>query len=153
MRRAPLPLCLASPEIVTALQRFFSGSPISRHSSSTCIPGGRVAPPVTPRVLFDSKPSAPPWHDGSKNLVRDVAANLTRALPTVMTTPGAPSVGPRVTHEAIYGDAGRFSPALLSNARVLRRLAFGDPHDLWHFVFAPNPASSTAALVAKRLRA
>ncbi len=105
------------------------------------------------RVLFVSKPIAPPWHDGSKNLVRDVAANLTRAEPTVMTTPGAPRIGPRVNSEAIYTDPGRFSPALLSNARVLRRLALGDPHDLWHFVFAPNPASSTAAMIAKRVRA
>jgi hypothetical protein len=107
---------------------------------------------VAPRVLFVSKPIAPPWHDGSKNLVRDVAANLTRAIPTVMTTPGAPSIGGRVTHEAVYTDAGRFSPALPSNARVLRRLTLGDPLDLWHFVFAPNPASSTAAQVAKRVR-
>ncbi len=108
---------------------------------------------MAPRVLFVSKPIAPPWHDGSKNLVRDVAANLTRALPTVMTTPGAPRIGARVTQEAVYTDAGRFSPALLSNARVLRRLALGDPHDLWHFVFAPNPASSTAAQIARRVRA
>jgi glycosyltransferase involved in cell wall biosynthesis len=107
---------------------------------------------VSPRVLFVSKPIAPPWHDGSKNLVRDVAANLTRAEPTVMTTPGAPRIGPRVNQEAVYTDPGRFSPALLSNARVLRRLALGDPHDLWHFVFAPNPASSTAAQVARRVR-
>jgi glycosyltransferase involved in cell wall biosynthesis len=107
---------------------------------------------VAPRVLFVSKPIAPPWHDGSKNLVRDVAAHLTRALPTVMTTPGAPRIGERVTQEAIYTDPGRFSPALLSNARVLRRLTLGDPLDLWHFVFAPNPASSSAAQVAKRVR-
>jgi len=112
----------------------------------------RFAIPVAPRVLFVSKPIAPPWHDGSKNLVRDVASHLTRALPTVMTTPGAPSIGERVTQEPIYVDAGRFSPGLLSNARVLRRLTMGDPLDLWHFVFAPNPASSTAAQIAKRVR-
>ncbi len=109
--------------------------------------------PVAARVLFVSKPIAPPWHDGSKNLVRDVAANLTRAVPTVMTTLGAPSIGPRVQHEAVYADAGNFAPALMSNTRVLRRLALGDPHDLWHFVFAPNPVSSTAALLARRVRA
>jgi phosphatidylinositol alpha-1,6-mannosyltransferase len=107
---------------------------------------------MSPRVLFVSKPIAPPWHDGSKNLVRDIAANLVRAEPTVMTTPGAPRVGERVRQEAIYVDPGRFSPALLSNARVLRRLLTGDPHDVWHFVFAPNPASSSAAQIARRVR-
>jgi phosphatidylinositol alpha-1,6-mannosyltransferase len=35
---------------------------------------------------------------------------------------------------------------------VLRRLVTGDPHDLWHFVFAPNPASSNAARVAVGVR-
>lgn len=105
-----------------------------------------------PRVLFVSKPIAPPWNDGSKNLVRDVAANLERARATVMSTPGAPDVGPRVTGESVYRDAGRFAPGITANARVVRRLAFGDPHDIWHFVFAPNPISSTVAKVASRAR-
>ena len=108
-----------------------------------------------PRVLFVSKPIAPPWHDGSKNLVRDVAAHLERALPTVMTTEGfarASTLPSRVQMEAVYRTPGAFSPPLLANARVLARLLRGDPHDLWHFVFAPNPASSGAAWLAKTLR-
>jgi glycosyltransferase involved in cell wall biosynthesis len=104
------------------------------------------------RVLFVSKPIAPPWHDGSKNLVRDVAAHLTRARPTVLSTPGAPSVGARVTMEPVYAESGRFAPALAANARVLLRLLRGDPHDIWHFVFAPNVASSSAAMLARRVR-
>ncbi len=104
------------------------------------------------RVLFVSKPIVPPWHDGSKNLVRDVARNLRRARPTVMTTRGAPPVGERVTCDPVYEGAGRFAPGLVANARVVTRLMTGDPHDLWHFVFAPNPASSTAARVARRAR-
>ncbi len=104
------------------------------------------------RILFVSKPIVPPWHDGSKNLVRDIAHHLTRARPTVLTTLDAPELGGRVLCEPIYRDAGRFSPALLANARVLRRLMLGDPHDLWHFVFAPNAASSAAAAIARRAR-
>lgn len=107
---------------------------------------------IEPRVLFVSKPIAPPWHDGSKNLVRDVAENLTRAVPTVMTTPDAPALGGRARSEAVYGDAGRFSPALAANARVVRRLITGDAMDVWHFVFAPNPASSAFARAAIRAR-
>jgi phosphatidylinositol alpha-1,6-mannosyltransferase len=102
----------------------------------------------SPRVLFISKPVVPPWNDGSKNLVRDVAANLARARPTVLTTPGAPSVGERVKQEPIYRSGGDFAPALAANARVLARLVTGDAHDVWHFVFAPNRASSAAARLA-----
>lgn len=105
-----------------------------------------------PRVLFVSKPLAPPWHDGSKNLVRDIATYLTRAEPTVLTTPGAPPLGPRVTMDPVYRDAGRFVPALTANARVLVRLVSGDPLDMWHFVFAPNAASSSAARLARGVR-
>ena len=105
-----------------------------------------------PRVLFVSKPIAPPWNDGSKNLVRDVARNLVRARPTVLTIEGAPSLGDQVAMEPIYATAGRFAPGLAQNARVVRRLLGGDPLDVWHFVFAPNPASSTVARVTSRAR-
>ncbi|WP_394826930.1 glycosyltransferase family 4 protein [Pendulispora albinea] len=97
------------------------------------------------KVLFVSKPIVPPWHDGSKNLVRDIASHLTRARPTVMTTEGAPPLGPRVGLDPIYREAGGFSPGVLTNARVMRRLMTDRAHDIWHFVFAPNVASSSAA--------
>ncbi len=105
-----------------------------------------------PRVLFVSKPIAPPWHDGSKNLVRDVASHLVSARPTVMTLPGTAPLSPRVTMDPVYAAAGSFAPGLAANARVLRRLCFGDPLDIWHFVFAPNPASSSAARIARQTR-
>jgi len=105
-----------------------------------------------PRVLFVSKPIVPPWHDGSKNLVRDVAAHLVRARPTVLTVPGAPDVGPRVVNDPVYAETGSFSPALFANARVMARLLTGDPHDVWAFAFAPNGASSGAGAMALRAR-
>jgi phosphatidylinositol alpha-1,6-mannosyltransferase len=109
-------------------------------------------PPPPPRVLFVSKPIVPPWNDGSKNLVRDVASHLERARATVMTTPGAAPPGERVAVDPVYRSGGGFAPALSANARVLGRLLFGDPHDVWHFVFAPNAASSGAARFAMRAR-
>lgn len=78
--------------------------------------------------------------------------NLQRAEPTVMVSPGAPSLGDRVRQETIYAEAGSFAPAVTANARVMARLVFGDPHDAWHFMFAPNRGSSTAAALAKSLR-
>lgn len=95
----------------------------------------------------------PPWNDGSKNLVRDVASHLERAEATVLSTSDAGvDLGARVRVEGVYRDAGRFAPGLAANARVAARLVTGDPHDVWHFVFAPNPRSSSVARVARRLR-
>jgi glycosyltransferase involved in cell wall biosynthesis len=100
------------------------------------------------RVLFVSKPVVPPFDDGSKCLVRDIASALQVAEPTVMVSPGGPTLGRRVRREHVYGVASRFAPS--NNALVFNRLMFGPPLDLWHFVFAPNAASSSAAHLAIR---
>lgn len=104
------------------------------------------------RVLFVSKPVVPPFHDGATCLVRDVATHLTRAEASVLVTRDAPGLGDRVSLERIYPRAGSFAPKLADNALVLARLIAGRGHDLWHFVFAPNPRSSQAARLAKALR-
>jgi phosphatidylinositol alpha-1,6-mannosyltransferase len=99
-----------------------------------------------PRVLFVSKPIAPPFHDGTKCLVRDVAANLSRVTPVVMTTRAAlSSLPPGVSGRAVYGQSGGFAPALLDNARAVLALLTGPRDDLWHFVFAPNPRTGQVA--------
>lgn len=99
------------------------------------------------RVLFISKPVAPPWNDGSKNLVRDLASSMTAFEPTVMSH-AQTDLPSSVRVETLYEEAGGFSPTLRANARVFRRLVMGERHDVWHFVFAPNTASSSAARLA-----
>ena len=103
-------------------------------------------------VLLVSKPVAPPWHDSSKNLVRDLARNMRRHTPVVLTRPGVELAMPRARVEALYRDRGGFSPALRENARVLARLVAGKRTDLWHFFFAPNPRTSRIGRAAARLR-
>lgn len=101
------------------------------------------------QVLYVSKPVEPPWHDGSKNLVRDLAEHVPDIEPTVLTSVAAPGLAPRVHCEPLYAEhAGGYAPKLRENARVLRRLLAAPREQLWHFVFAPNPASSTAARIA-----
>lgn len=101
------------------------------------------------RVLYVSKPIEPPWHDGSKNLVRDLAEHVVDIEPWVMVSDAATQLASRVRTLPIYGAAqGGYAPKLQENARVLRQLLGKPAHDLWHFVFAPNPASSSAAHVA-----
>jgi phosphatidylinositol alpha-1,6-mannosyltransferase len=103
------------------------------------------------RVLFVSKPVVAPFHDGATCLVRDLSTHLVDAQATVLTARGA--VGPvGVEQEAIYPAAGGFAPGLRQNAHVLARLLAGSKHDVWNFVFAPNPKSSAAARLARAIR-
>ena len=117
-------------------------------------PAQRVPPMRMVEVLFVSKPVAPPWNDSSKNLVRDIAGNLTRFSPVLMGRSGEPHPIDRGRVEAVYRAAsdGGFSPSLQDNLAVFRRLLLGGSVDLWHFFFAPNPKSSAAGRFAGAVR-
>ncbi len=92
-------------------------------------------------VLFVSKPVSPPWNDGSKVLVRDLAPAVEGFRATVLAShPG--SLGGAI-REGGYGSRG-YAPGLRDNARVLRRLLLGQRPDLLHYVFMPNPRSAAA---------
>ena len=111
------------------------------------------------RVLFVSKPIGPPFYDGTKCLVRDLALNLTRYESTVMVSRGVTSLGyapragnPGIAAAHVYAGPGAYAPALGDNARAAAFLAFGARPKLWHFVFAPNPRSSSVGRAARALR-
>ncbi|HYP87749.1 MAG TPA: glycosyltransferase, partial [Polyangiaceae bacterium] len=108
-------------------------------------------------VLFVSKPIAPPFHDGSKCLVRDVAQNLTRVAPIVLSTPGAPELTAApgalsVRSVAAYGAPGGFTPAFSANLRAAAWVLLGSRASVWHFVFAPNVRTSSAGKWLRRMR-
>lgn len=132
-------------------RRAKSQSPARLHR--TAIP--RTMPRAMPEVLLVSKPIAPPWHDSSKNLVRDLASHLRRYTPVLMSRRDTQLDIARARIEPVYpalaADSG-FAPALRDNARVLQRLLLGAKTDLWHFFFAPNPRTSTIARWAGRAR-
>ena len=108
---------------------------------------------MLPRVLFVSKPIAPPFHDGTKCLVRDVARELRAFEPVVLTTRAARAqLPPGVRGRAVYGSSGGFAPALLDNARAALGLLGGPRDDLWHFVFAPNPRTGQVARALRAVR-
>jgi glycosyltransferase involved in cell wall biosynthesis len=106
------------------------------------------------QILLISKPVSPPWNDSSKNLVRDLALNMQRYRPVVLSKPGLHPGLEGVRIDEIYSAnrMGRFSPALLDNARVVRHLLVRRECDLWHFFFAPNPRTSYLSRVMSRLR-
>jgi glycosyltransferase involved in cell wall biosynthesis len=108
-------------------------------------------------VLYVSKPIAPPFHDGSKCLVRDVASHLTRFDPIVLSTPGAPPVASGEGMRSVrlvpaYGAPGAFTPALSANLRAAGWLLLSSRASVWHFVFAPNARTSGAGRWLSRLR-
>jgi phosphatidylinositol alpha-1,6-mannosyltransferase len=103
------------------------------------------------RVLLVSKPIAPPFHDGTKCLVRDIALNVSRVEPVIMSVRGASSLGSGVRHARVYSSAGQFTPALSQNARAALYLLVARA-DLWHFVFAPNPRTSLLGRALRTLR-
>jgi len=108
-------------------------------------------------VLFVSKPIAPPFHDGSKCLVRDVAQNLTRVAPIVLATPGAPELTAAagalpVRSVAAYGAPGGFTPAFSANLRAAAWVLLASRASCWHFVFAPNARTSGAGKLLRRIR-
>lgn len=108
-----------------------------------------------PRVLFVSKPVAPPFTDGTKCLVRDIASHLTRFQAVVMSTVGAPLLdghGAELVQLPVYGNAGSYSPRLRDNARAALWLGLRSRADVWHVVFSPNPRTSLALGWLRRLR-
>ncbi|GMV19205.1 MAG: glycosyltransferase family 4 protein [Myxococcales bacterium] len=107
--------------------------------------------PTPPRVLFVSKPVVPPFHDGTKCLVRDVAQNLEQVHPVVMGARGAEPL-PGVESVEVYSDAGAHAPAFIENARAASFLAVSARAPLWHFVFAPNPRTSRVARLLRAAR-
>lgn len=112
---------------------------------------------MTRSVLFVSKPIAPPFHDGSKCLVRDVARELTRVDPIVLSTPGAPALAAAAGARAVrsveaYAAPGGFSPAFSANLRAASWVLFRSRASVWHFVFAPNARTSMAGRALARIR-
>ncbi|HKO52382.1 MAG TPA: glycosyltransferase [Polyangiaceae bacterium] len=112
---------------------------------------------MPPSVLFVSKPIAPPFHDGSKCLVRDVAQHLRRVAPIVLSTPGAPPLSAAsgalpVRSVAAYGTPGGFTPAFSANLRAAAWVLLRSRASVWHFVFAPNARTSGAGKLLRRVR-
>jgi glycosyltransferase involved in cell wall biosynthesis len=114
---------------------------------------------MSARVLFVSKPIVPPFFDGTKCVVRDVASHLTRYEPTVMGTRAEPSSlftpragGPAIRVATVYRGGGAYAPALADNARAAVWLITRSSADIWHFVFAPNPRTSAVGRAARALR-
>lgn len=99
-----------------------------------------------------SKPVEPPWNDGSKTLVRDLAGAMERHVPIVLATRGSTyePPGARVERRLGPGARGHALPPL-EGLRVLARVGAGAA-DVAHFFFQPNPRTSSVARLLARAR-
>lgn len=102
-------------------------------------------------VLFVSKPIAMPFNDGSRSIVVGLAREYRAVHPMVMTTEGGVSL-PGVESVPVYREGGGYAPGLSNNLRAALHLMFRAKADLWHFVFAPNPATSGIGRLLHLLR-
>jgi glycosyltransferase involved in cell wall biosynthesis len=103
-------------------------------------------------VLYVSKPMVPPFHDGSKNLVRDLAETISWRA-TVMGQHGVDTtLCSRVNVAPVYHASVGFAPGLRSNLEALRALVRTRDIDLWHFVFAPSPKTAAVASILRTLK-
>jgi len=107
---------------------------------------------MRPLVQIISKPMVAPFHDGTKCFVRDLTNHVHSFEVAVLGGRERPSELTAAQVVALHHKTGGFSPALRENIKTLAWLIFRSRADLWHFAFAPNPRSSSAAQFARALR-
>ncbi len=99
--------------------------------------------PSKPRVLIISKPLAPPWSDGSKNLAKDIAINAGEIFFTILGTSESYFEEEWITIESLYSSSGKYAPSIWQNIKVFIRMLKRDKDiDIYHFFFAPNKVTS-----------
>lgn len=103
-------------------------------------------------ILYVSKPVEPPWNDGSKTMVRDLASSLRDHSPVVIGSRDSAFALDGARVERVVRGSGGHALSTVDGARVLARLARGGREAAWHFFFQPNPRTSSAARAIARLR-
>ncbi len=106
------------------------------------------------RILYVSKAIAPPFHDGSQVLVREIAEHLDGAQALLMGSrvTSAWTTPPHVQLLPVYPQPGGFAPGLRDHVFALGHLMRERRADLWHTIFAPTPRNSRVFRTLRRLR-
>jgi len=105
------------------------------------------------RVLVVSKAIAPPFADGTRNLVRDLAAALEPGELELLTPRAAlPPPLTEIPHRAIYRGRGDHALGRGDAARLLAHLMLAPLPPILHWFFTPSPASARLPSLIARLR-
>jgi phosphatidylinositol alpha-1,6-mannosyltransferase len=90
-------------------------------------------------IFIVSKPVAPPWNDGPKNMVYDLMRHLPHRQFHVLGEKGRPLDLPNVVTEEIHPPSTRYLPSLTDRGRAMKRLLKPDPEvDFYHFFMMPT---------------
>jgi phosphatidylinositol alpha-1,6-mannosyltransferase len=105
------------------------------------------------RVLIVSKPIAPPFSDGTRNLIRDLAAALEPGELELLT-PRAPLPPPltTITRRPIYRGRGIHAVGGGDAARLLAHLTLAPLPPILHWFFTPSPVSARLPSLMARFR-
>ncbi len=101
------------------------------------------------KILFITRPIAPPWDEGSKNTVFALAKQMRQHSVHLLTTTGFPCNARNIVLEKVYTKSGLISGiSLWQKLRLFLRLLKKDDIDIYHFFFKPTPLVATAAKIA-----
>jgi phosphatidylinositol alpha-1,6-mannosyltransferase len=104
-------------------------------------------------IFIVSKPVAPPWNDGPKNMIHDLMRHLPHRQFHVLGEKGRPLDLPNVVTEEIHPSSTRYLPSLIDRGRATRRLLKSDPKvDLYHFFLMPTALNSRFARLVGSLK-
>lgn len=104
------------------------------------------------KILVVSKPLEPPFHDGSKNLARDVVLACPSHVFRVFTSGGQVFGKRHIREEPLYTPPNAWMPPYWNSIKLFVRLLKPEPFDLIHFFFTPNPLTSTMGRWAMQMR-
>lgn len=106
------------------------------------------------RILYVSKAIAPPFHDGSQVLVREIAEHLQGSQALLMGSRRGQSwlAAPHVELLPVYPEPGGFAPGIRDHVFALGHLMRERSAQVWHTIFAPTPRNSRVFRGLRRIR-
>jgi len=100
------------------------------------------------KILFVTRPIVPPWDEGSKNTVFELAKKLRGHSIHLLTTRGFSYDAENIVWERVYTRGGLVSGISLGQKlRLVRRLMKKDDIDIYHFFFKPTALVAVAARI------
>ncbi len=98
------------------------------------------------KILFITRPIAPPWNEGSKNSVLALARQLRECEVHLLTAKGFKVGEKHIVSEEIFTQSGLVSGRSFGQKlRLLLRLFKRDDIDIYHFFFKPTALVAMAA--------
>jgi len=101
------------------------------------------------KILFVTRPIAPPWNEGSKNTVVELAKGMKGHEVHLLTEKGFKFGGKHIVSEPIFSESGLVSGrSFKQKLKLMLRILKRDDIDIYHFFFKPTPLVALAVKLA-----